>query len=153
MTLKSLCNNLETSQIWPLYYRGRVAHTDSSGSTRVPIMHRVGLATGPSRRTGSSPRVELLERSHRPCFHSYTACTGVRHSSDNVSPEDPSTDLCRHMLAAQRRFEPGRVPRSVLRHAAARLRRSLESQLPHKTVNLTLQSVIVNNKLTILWGS
>ena len=29
----------------------------------------------------------------------------------------------------------------------------LESQLPHKTVNLTFQLVIVNNKLTILWGS
>ena len=29
----------------------------------------------------------------------------------------------------------------------------LESQLPHKTVNLIFSSVIVNNKLTILWGS
>ena len=28
----------------------------------------------------------------------------------------------------------------------------LESQLPHKTVNLLFHLVIVNNKLTILWG-
>jgi hypothetical protein len=29
----------------------------------------------------------------------------------------------------------------------------LESQLPHKTVNWISLSVIVNKKLTILWGS
>ena len=29
----------------------------------------------------------------------------------------------------------------------------LESQLSHKTVNLIFQLVIVNNKLTIVWGS
>ena len=29
----------------------------------------------------------------------------------------------------------------------------LESQPPHKTVNLIFQLVIVKNKLTILWGS
>ena len=28
-----------------------------------------------------------------------------------------------------------------------------ESQIPHKTVNLMFQFVIVNNKLIILWGS
>ena len=29
----------------------------------------------------------------------------------------------------------------------------LESQLPHKTVNLIFPSVVVHNRLTILWGS
>ena len=29
----------------------------------------------------------------------------------------------------------------------------LESQFPHRTVNFTFLLVIVNNKLTILWGS
>ena len=29
---------------------------------------------------------------------------------------------------------------------------SFNSQLPHKTVDLIFYSVIVNNKLTILWG-
>ena len=29
---------------------------------------------------------------------------------------------------------------------------AIESQLPHKMVNLISQPVMVNNKLTILWG-
>ena len=54
----------------------------------------------------------------------------------------------RELTQYEARNPQGVSPELISRHVLV-----LESRLPHKTVNLLFQLVLVNNKLTIVWGS